>query len=125
MTVSDLATPMGAGPWTIVTSAGMAIVGLIAGVLWHRSNDVGRLTIVVGGYLLAVLFDIATSVALAVIYSYPWITSILGLYVPFITGSLSPYPFGFAHEITTAVLCGTIGPSLARQIRKVYPGATG
>jgi len=121
MTISDLA--LGAGPWTIETSAGMAIVGLLAGLLWHRSSNIGRMKMAVGGYLLAMIFDIGTAVADSMIYHYPWIASVVGLYVPFITGGLSPYPFGFAHEITTAVLCGTIGPSLTGRIRKVYQQA--
>jgi energy-coupling factor transport system substrate-specific component len=118
MTISDLV--FGAGPWTIETSAGMAVVGLLAGFLWHRSSILGRLRMAVGGYLLAMLFDIGTAIADALLYHYPWWTSVMGLYVPFITGGLTPYPFGFAHELTTAVLCGTIGPSIVAQIRKIY-----
>jgi hypothetical protein len=98
----------------------MAVVGLLAGVLWYRSENIGRLKMAIGGYILTMLFDIGTSVVDAFIYGYPWWTSLLGLYVPFILTGFSPYPFGFAHEFTTAVLCATIGPSLTRQIRKVY-----
>ena len=118
MVISDLA--LGAGPWTIETSTGMALVGLLAGIFWYRSGSIGRLKMAIGGYILAMLFDIGTSVADALIYGYPWWTSVLGLYVPFILSGFSPYPFGFAHEFTTAMLCATIGPSLVRQIRKVY-----
>lgn len=125
MTISDLATPLGAGPWTIETSAGMAVVGLLAGLLWHRSGNINRMRMAVGGYLLTMMFDIGTAFADSVIYHFPWVASVLGLYVPFIMGGLSPYPFGFVHEITTAVLCGTIGPSLIRQIRKVYQRTSG
>jgi energy-coupling factor transport system substrate-specific component len=118
MTISDLA--LGAGPWTLETSAGMAVVGLLAGLLWHRSAKINRVAMIVGGYLLALMYDLGTAIADSFIYHFPLIASVLGLYVPFITGGLSPWPFGFAHEITTAVLCGTIGPSLVSQIRKIY-----
>lgn len=123
--ISDLATPLGAGPWTVVTSAGMALVGLLAGFLWYHSDSIGRLSMAVGGYLLAMLYDVGTSITFAMIYGYPLLASVLGLYVPFIMGGLSPYPFGFAHELTTAILCGTIGPSLTHQIKKVYQRASG
>jgi energy-coupling factor transport system substrate-specific component len=119
MMMSDLATPLGAGPWTIETSAGMAIVGLLAGFLWHRSNNISRVKMIVGGYLLTMLFDIGTAIVDSYVYGLPLLASVMGLYVPFLIG-LSPYPFGFAFEITTAVLCGTIGPSLISQIRKIY-----
>jgi uncharacterized membrane protein len=125
MTISDLATPLGAGPWTVETSAGMALVGLLAGLLWHRSDNIGRLKMAVGGYVLTMLFDIGTAIADSMIYQYPWWTAVLGMYVPFIMGGLSPYPFGFAHELTTAVLCASIGPSLVSQIRRVYPRQSG
>ena len=121
MTISDLATPLGAGPWTIETSAGMGVVGLLAGILWHRGDKIGRNKMAVGGYLLTMLFDLGTAIVDATIYHYPLLAAVLGMYVPFIMGGLSPYPFGFAHELTTAVLCATIGPSLVRQIRRVYP----
>jgi hypothetical protein len=125
MTISDLATPLGAGPWTIETSAGMAVVGLLAGILWYRSSNIGRLRMAVGGYLLTVLFDIGTALVDATIYQYPWQVAVLGLYVPFLMGGLSPYPFGFVHELTTAVLCATIGPSLISRIRNIYQRASG
>jgi len=124
MIISDLATPLGAGPWTIETSTGMAVVGLLAGLMWHRSDNISRLKMALGGYLLTVLFDIGTAFADSIIYQFPWWTMVLGLYVPFLMGGFSPYPFGFAHELTTAVLCGTIGPSLTNQIRKVYQRAS-
>lgn len=115
MTISDLV--LGPGLWTIETSSGMAFVGLLAGLLWHRSKDLGRLRMAVGGYLLTMLFDIGTVIVDTFMYNVPWWTLILGLYVPFMMGGW--WPFGFALELTTAVLCGTIGPSLVAQIRKV------
>lgn len=120
MTISDILSPFGAGVWTIETSAGMAIVGLLAALLWHHAAVLDRRRMAVGGFLLAVLFDVETSVVDALIFNYPWLGALLALYVPFITGGVSPYPFGFVHELTTAVLLGTIGPSLIVRIRKFH-----
>jgi len=120
MTLSDLASPYGAGIWTVETSSGMAVVGLIAGMAWHKSQSFNRWKMAAGGFLLTALFDMGTSVVFALLYNYPWISAVLALYVPFISGAPSPYPFGLAHELTTAVLLGTIGPPLIGQIRKIY-----
>jgi hypothetical protein len=119
MTVSDLAA-FGAGIWTIETSGGMAIVGLLAGLIWHRVVLPSRWKMVLGGFLLTVMYDVGTSVVDAFLFSYPAWPAVLGLYVPFLAGSVSPYPFGLVHELTTAILLGTIGPALVSQIRKVY-----
>lgn len=118
MSVSDLY--FGAGVWTIETSAGMAVVGLCAGLLWHKGSQFARWRMALGGFLLTMIFDIGTSVADALLFNYPWWTSVLALYVPFIFGGFSPYPFGLAHELTTSILLGLVGPSLVAQIRKVY-----
>ena len=98
----------------------MALIGLLAGLLWHRSSSFGRLRMALGGFLLTVLFDLGTAVVDSIVYQYPWVSAVLGLYVPFLMGGLSPYPFGLVHEVTTAVLCGTIGPSLVTEIKKFY-----
>jgi hypothetical protein len=66
------------------------------------------------------IYDIGTSVVDALLFSYPVQASVLALYVPFLTGSVSPYPFGLAHEVTTAILLAAIGPSLISRIRKFY-----
>jgi len=123
MTLSDLV--LVPGPWTIETSAGMALVGVLAGFVWYRSDNPSRMRMAVGGYLLAMLYDIGTAFVDVFLYHLPWWTTLLGLYVPFIVPGFSPWPFGFAHELTTAMLCGTIGPSVTRQIRKVYQRASG
>ena len=119
MSISDLATPLGAGFWTIETSAGMATVGLLAGLLLHKSDKVGRVRFGLVGFLLTVFYDVGTAIVDALIYNYPWWVSLMGLYVPFLVG-FSPYPFGLVHEATTAVLCAAVGPSLIRRIRKLY-----
>jgi len=118
MTLSDLY--FGAGVWTIVSSAGMALVGLGGASLWHHAKHLNRWKMAAGGFVLTMLFDVGTSIMNALLFSYPWWTAVLGLYVPFISGGVSPYPFGLAHELTTAILLGTIGPSLITRIRKVY-----
>lgn len=118
MSISDLY--FGVGFWTIETSTGMALVGLCAGLLWHNTSQFTRWRLALSGFLLTMLFDIGTSVSDALLFKYPWWTSVLALYVPFLFGGLSAYPFGIAHELTTSILLALIGPSLVTQIRKVY-----
>ncbi len=118
MTIGDLV--IGAGIWTVETSAGMAVVGLLGGLLWHRATEFNRWKLAVSGYVLAMIFDIGTSIADAFIFSYPWISAILALYIPFLSAGFSPYPFGLVHELTTAVLMATLGPTLIRRVRKLY-----
>jgi hypothetical protein len=72
------------------------------------------------GFLLTMFFDIGTSIIDALLFRYPWVGAVLALYVPFITGGTSVYPFGFADELTTAILLAAIGPSLISRIRKIY-----
>ncbi len=122
MTLSDFVSPYGAGVWTIETSSGMAIVGLLGGLLWHHANSLSRWKMAIGGFLLTMLFEIGTSVVDALLFSYPWLTAVFALYVPFLMGSLSGYPFGLAHELTTAILLGAVGPSLISRIRKASKG---
>ena len=118
MTLSDLY--FGAGVWTIETSAGMAVVGLLAGLLWHKVNHLSPWRMALGGFLLTMIFDVGTSVTDALLFNYPWWTAVMSLYVPFVFSGFSPYPFGLVHELTTAILLGLIGPSLITRIRKFY-----
>ena len=120
MTLSDIAGPFGAGLWTVETSICMASVGLISGLVWFNSQSLIRWQMAIGGFLLTILYDLGTAMIDAILYGYPWIPAILALYVPVISGSPNPYPFGLAHELTTSILLSTIGPPLVRQIRKVY-----
>ena len=122
MTLSDFVSPYGPGMWTLETSSCMAVVGLLAGLLWHHAKAFNRWKIAVGGFLLTMTFDVGTSIIDALLFNYPWLGAVLALYVPFITGSFSAYPFGLADELTTAILLGTIGPSLILRIRKTYSG---
>ena len=118
ISLSDLY--LGAGVWTLETSTGMAVVGLLAGLLWQRAPRLSRKGLAVGGFLLTMLFDIGTSIADALIFRYPISIALAGLYVPFLTPGMNPYPFGLVDELTTAVLLGIVGPSLVSRIRKFY-----
>ncbi|MGP8069290.1 MAG: ECF transporter S component [Candidatus Bathyarchaeia archaeon] len=118
MTLSDLY--FGAGIWTIETSTGMAVVGLLAGLLWHKSNRLNRWVMAIAGFLITMVFDIGTSIADAVLFHYPVWVAMAGLYVPFMVAGASPYPFGFVDELTTATLLGLMGPSLVSRIRNFY-----
>lgn len=118
MSLSDLY--LGAGVWTLETSTGMAVVGLLAGLLWQRSPRLSRKGLAVGGFLLTMFFDIGTSIADAIIFQYPIPIALAGLYVPFITPGMNPYPFGWVDELTTATLLGIMGPSIVSRIRKFY-----
>jgi len=118
MILSDLY--FGAGIWTIETSAWMAVVGLLAGLLWNKANHLDSWRMAVGGFILTMIFDVGTSITDAFLFNYPWWTAVMALYVPFIFSGFSPYPFGLVHELTTATLLGLIGPSLITQVRKFY-----
>jgi uncharacterized membrane protein len=120
MTISDFLTPFGPGPWTVETSTGMAVVGLIGGWLWYRARSFNRWKLAVGGFLLAMLFDIGTSIADSLIFNYSWIGAIANLYLPIPSGGVIGYPFGLADELTTAILLTALGPPLISRIRKVY-----
>ena len=117
MFVSDLY--FGAGYWTIVNSASMGLIAFLGGLLWSRRRRIGRVELVVGGFVLTAIYDIAASVVLAWIFGYQWWMAILLLYVPFLSGFGVMYPFGLVHELTTAVLMGAIGPTLIRRIRSL------
>jgi uncharacterized membrane protein len=120
MTLSDFTSPFGAGVWTMETSVCMGNMGLIAGFVWNKSLSFNRWRLAVTGFTLTAFFDIATSVTDTLLYGYHWLPTVLALYVAFMPGNQSPYPFGLVHELTTAILLGTIGPSLIRQVRKIY-----
>jgi uncharacterized membrane protein len=117
MLISDIY--FGAGYWTIINSACMALVGLLAGLLWYRRERITRTELAVGGFLLTAIYDVATSVIPAWIFGYSWWIAVLLLYVPFLTGFGVLYPFGFVHELTTAVLMVAIGPTLISRVRQL------
>ena len=109
------------GPPNVKPTAFLVIIGgIVAGPI--AGFIIGWLSIrmAIGGFLLTVIYDIGTAIVDSMVYRYPWMSAVMGLYVPFLMGGLSPYPFGLVHEVTTALLCGTIGPSLVSEIRKFY-----
>ncbi|WP_455285288.1 ECF transporter S component [[Eubacterium] cellulosolvens] len=115
MFVSDLY--FGGGFWTIINSASMGAIAFLAGLLWNRRERIARVELVVGGFFLTAIYDVATSVIPAWIFGYSWWVAILLLYVPFLVGFGVMYPFGFVHEVTTAVLMGAVGPALIGRVR--------
>jgi hypothetical protein len=117
MLISDIY--FGAGYWTIINSACMALVGLLAGLLWYRRASITRIELAVGGFLLTAIYDVATSVIPAWIFGYNWWIAVLLLYAPFLTGFGVLYPFGFVHELTTAVLMVAIGPTLISRVSQL------
>lgn len=118
MFVSDLY--FGGGFWTIINSASMGAIAFLAGLLWSRRAKVTRAELVIGGFLLTAIYDIASSVIPAWIFGYSWWVAIMLLYVPFLVGFGVMYPFGFVHEITTAVLMGAIGPTIIGRVRALF-----
>jgi energy-coupling factor transport system substrate-specific component len=118
--ISDLATPLGAGFWTIADSAFMGLVGLLAGLMWYHVRSFKRWKLAVAGFILTVIFDVGTSIVDAFLFGSAWVVEVLGLYVPFFVGGFSGYPFGLVHELTTAILLASAGPTLIIRIRKVY-----
>jgi len=117
MLISDIY--FGAGYWTIIDSASMGVIGFLAGLLWNRRANVTRTELAVGGFLLTAIYDVAASVIPAWIFGYSWWIAILLLYLPFLAGFAVVYPFGFVHELTTAVLMVAIGPTLISRVRQL------
>ena len=115
MFVSDFF--FGGGFWTIINSASMGAIAFLAGLFWYRRERIARVELVVGGFLLTAIYDIATSVIPAWIFGYNWRVAIVLLYLPFLAGFGVVYPFGFVHEVTTAVLMGVVGPALIGRVR--------
>ena len=77
----------------------MTVVGLLAGLLWHKSNRLDRWVIAIGGFLITMVFDIGTSMADAVLFHYPVWVAMAGLYASFIS----------------IRMCGRINYSLSRE----------
>ena len=114
MASSDLF--FGVGPWTLVTSCCMGMVGFLGGVFAHFDIGSSRVRLGILGFALTALYDLSTSILLAWFFSYSWWLSILLLYLPYVGGLA--YPFGLVHELTTAILLSLAGPPLIRQSRR-------
>jgi energy-coupling factor transport system substrate-specific component len=118
--LSDLAAPLGAGFWTFADSAFMGLVGLLAGLIWYHAKSFNRWKLATAGFILTVVFDVGTSIVNAFLFGSAWVGEVLGLYLPFFVGGFSSYPFGLAHELTTAILLASAGPKLIIRTREVY-----
>lgn len=106
--VSDLF--FGVGPWTLITSCCMGLIGFLGGFV---DRNTSRLGLTIMGFIYTGIYDVLTSLLFAVIFGYSWWMSIAALYVPFLMGSV--YPFGLIHELTTGFLFALAGPPLIRQ----------
>jgi hypothetical protein len=95
----------------------MGAIGLLGGALGRRIELTSRFKLMIIGFAYTALYDVSTSVLLAVMFGYSWWVSILLLYIPFLAGST--YPFGLVHELTTAILLSLAGPPLIRQSRQI------
>lgn len=118
--LSDLAVPGGAGFWTFADSGFMGLVGLLAGLMLYHSASFNRWKLAAVGFILTVIFDVGTSIADAFLFGAAWVGAVIGLYLPFLAGGFSSYPFGLAHELTTAILLASVGPTVIFRVRKVY-----
>jgi len=98
----------------------MGFIGLLAGFLWSGRINVRRMELVVGGFVLTAIYDVAASMILGPLtFEYSWWIALLGLYAPFLTGYAAFYPFGFVHELATAVLMAATGPILISKVRRL------
>lgn len=116
--ISDMAF-FGLGFWTPITSFFMGLSGLLAGLLWHNRGSLSRFELALGGLLITLFYDIATSILTMIPFVKPETliyTALVGLFIP------CPYPMGPAHELTTALLMGMLSPSIIHVIRGVERG---
>ncbi len=107
MFLSDLF--LGVGPWTFIDAPLMGMAGAL-GSLWKDRNP-SRVELGVGGYLITLAYDVLSTLAFCFLFGVPILVGLLMLFLP--AGSV-PYPFGPAHELTTAILLSTAGPPLKR-----------
>ena len=114
MLISDMF--IGVGPWTLVTSFFMGLLGVIGFYIGKFSKD--RVIVLVLGYLSVLLYDISTSVILMYSFGVPPFIAILNLFLP--VSILVPYPMGPVHEITSSLLFLALINSLNSYIGDVY-----
>ena len=114
MLISDL--HIGAGLWTIGNVFFMGLIGFLSGIFWkNRYNSISKLELLIGAFLLTLLFDIGSSIWwFFFLYSgtpFPSIiiVAILGLFFPVMVGSI-PWPFGLIHGFSTSILLSQILP---------------
>jgi len=120
MVLSDIY--IGFGPWTIVTSTCMGLVGVISGLLIRRIDD--RVLTFVLVYLSTLIYDVLTSVlTFSVMLNGPVYVAIINLFTPVFIGFV-PYPMGPVHEFSTALISTYVLPLLKRNgfLRVVFNG---
>ena len=100
MIISDIY--IGFGPWSLVTSFTMGLVGVLAGILISRVED--RVLVFALSYLATLLYDVLTSVlTMSVMLNTPVYVALLNLFLPVFIGFI-PYPMGPIHELSTAII---------------------
>lgn len=119
MLVSDFY--VGAGFWTVGTALFMGVIGGLAGLFWNRRiGEIPKLELAVGGYLLTLLYDVASSLWWIPIVmpdaslAHYGVFGILGLFFPVMAGQI-PWPFGVIHEASTAIFLSQIEPLVVGQ----------
>jgi len=100
MIISDMY--LGFGPWTIVTSISMGLVGFLSGLILPRVRD--RVLLFVLAYLFTLFYDVVTSIlTISVFFGTPVWVALINLFTPVFIGVV-PYPMGPVHEFSTAFL---------------------
>ncbi|MFX1485732.1 MAG: ECF transporter S component [Promethearchaeota archaeon] len=82
--VSDLI--LGFGPWTPITAGFMGLIGIVAGLLWFRRDEISRLELFTVSFILIFINDVFTSVGgymiLGLSFEGALLTSLVGLFIP-------------------------------------------
>jgi len=106
MFLSDLI--IGAGPWTLITSFFMGLVGLSGFLIRRFSND--HVLLFILGYLSVLAYDLLTSVILMYAFGVPPLIAAINLFLPM--SFIIPYPMGPAHEFTSSIIFLSLVKSL-------------
>lgn len=103
-----------AGVWTVFTSLSMGLVGVLSPLIRRINADSSVLGLGVCAYLLILIYDVLSSVALLALWvplGMAFILSIIGLFLP---SSTVGYPVGLVTEIVTVALIVLIYPHVKR-----------
>ncbi|MFX0096765.1 MAG: ECF transporter S component [Candidatus Hodarchaeota archaeon] len=117
--VSDLI--LGFGPWTPITAGFMGLIGIAAGLLWFRRENISRLELFTISFILILVNDIFTSVGgymiLGLSFENALLTSLIGLFLP--AGGGFFLAVGPITEGATAFLIAVLTPNLRRHSGEV------
>ncbi|MGQ9780891.1 MAG: ECF transporter S component [Nitrososphaeria archaeon] len=111
MAITDISY-FGAGVWTLVTATSMGLVGLLGSVFVKLVGNRSRLNLFIAGFFSMLFYDLFTSVALAYVFGYSALVSIIMLFLP------APYPLGPAHEIVNALLAAFVIPEVSSRMKR-------